>query len=206
MTLKRPPAHKCALLAAALLALGLLAACAAPEEIPMPAADLQIENARDAQITAQQAGRALLLDIASESGIGGADLRLGDAVDVRDIILRLRLRGLEQLTFGAPDGTLVTLSVPSGAAANAELGAEPGAELPVLQTLRVPGAAAATPIARGHPWWMETGIVSDDPALPALPANIRIPLQGAHFEVTVPAAFLRSDARSFSLVWVDFFR
>ncbi len=198
MTQQLRPVRTSASLAAALLWLGLLlSACAAQSESATPAGGVQIENVRDAQITPLRIGSALLLDIRSDTGIGGADVRLDAGLEVRDIVLRLHVRGLEQLTFGAPDGTVVTVSVPSSAAVTA-LAA--GVELPLLQSLHT-ADGSDTPITRGHPWWMETGIVSDDPALAPT-----IPLQNAHFEVTVPSAFLRADGRSFSLTWVDFFR
>ena len=107
MTQQLRPAHTSASLAAALLWLGLLlSACAPQSESATPARGVQIENARDAEVTPLRAGSALRLDIRSDTGIGGADVQLDAGLEVRDIVLRLHVRGLEQLTFGAPDGTV----------------------------------------------------------------------------------------------------
>ena len=170
----------------ALLATLLLSACALPAAQPAP--NVTVTDARDATITAERRGDVLILDVRSETGIGSAQVTLAAGDAPRDIIMRLHLRGLESLNFTYDAGS-VQLTVPSSG------------EPLVTQSFARAGESAAQSIARGSPYWMEVGILNDDPA--ATPA---IPLENGHFDVSVPPDFLAGAHTNFMLSWIDFYR
>lgn len=164
----------------------LLAACALPTA--EPAGAVAVTDAKDAEIVAERRNDVLILEIRSETGIGGATLRLPEGDLPRDLILRLHLRGLENLTFGWEAGA-VQVSVSSTG------------EPLVRETFQPAGASAAEAIADGCDAWMNVGILSGDPD-----ATPTIPLVDGHFDVSAPRAFLESGARDFTLSWIDFYR
>ena len=59
----------------------------------------------------------------------------------------------------------------------------------------------------------ETPLAADDPLRLAIRAIDKggkpaagIPLDGGHFEVTLPAAFFKDNPKSITLEWIDFYR
>lgn len=162
---------------------GLLLCACAPLS---PAPGVQVEAARDAVITAERRGSALVLDITSETGIGSAAITLPEEPQVRDLVLRLRLRGLEQLEF-AYNAAAVRVSV-----------ASTGEPLVRAEAQRA-GAESWEAISAGSPYWMDVGILGEG-------GEPSIPLQDGYFDVRAPADFVRGGHRSFTLSWVDFFR
>jgi len=164
----------------------LLGACALPAAQPAPG--VTITDAGDAAITSERRGDVLILDVRSQGGIGSAQVALAPRDAPRDIILRLHLRGLENLTF-AYDAGSVQLAVASSG------------EPLVTQSFARAGEIAAQPIAAGSPYWMALGILSNNPA--ATPA---IPLESGYFDVSVPPDYLTSADANFMLSWIDFYR
>lgn len=131
---------------------------------------------------------ATIVNIISETGIGGTKLiRTGDSWPQR-LRVRLRLRGLEsfRMTAGgaaAGDDTTVEWSVASTRSHD------------VRATL-IRGRQE-TPLGKDDPLYAELRIVSDD---------IKIPLASGYFEVTVPAKLLAANPRELQLRWIDFYR
>lgn len=128
------------------------------------------------------AGGAVVIDIRSETGIGSAAVEQILDAKPTSLTLRFHLKGLEELRFTYA-GAQVALHVSS-------LG-----ENGVSQEVTLPGGEAQS-IGPDSPYWMAV----------RLPAGQTIPLTGGAIEVTAPRAFLKSDAHSFSLRWIDFYR
>lgn len=179
----RPISVRFMLLALAVL---LMTACALPSA--RPAAGIIVTESKDAVITAESRGNVLILDVRGETGIGTAQISLAAGAAPRDMILRLHLRGLENLAFTWAAGAL-QVSVPSYG------------EPIVRETFTPAGESKARPIERGSPFWMDVGILSNDPA--ATPA---IPLENGHFDVSAPQDFLEGGSTDFKLSWIDFYR
>jgi hypothetical protein len=98
------------------------------------------------------------------------------------------LTGLEQLDFAYGE-TTITVSVSS----------RPGRE--VRESVRVAQSEAEQQsLSPDSPYWMAVSI-----APPVSPSPM-VSAQDGAIEVLVPADFLRSSRRSFSILWVDFFR
>ena len=131
---------------------------------------------------------ATIVNIVSETGIGGTKLiRTGDSWPQR-LRVRLRLRGLEsfRMTAGgaaAGDDTTVEWSVASTRSHD-------------VRTTLIRGRQE-TPLGKDDPLYAELRIVSDD---------IKIPLASGYFEVTVPAKLLAANPRELQLRWIDFYR
>ncbi len=164
----------------------LLAACTLPTV--QPASGVTVSEAQNAEITAEWRGDVLIVNVRSESGIGSATVRLPEGDRPRDIIVRLHLSALENLTFAWDAGTV-------------EVAVSSTGEAIVRESFQPAGAAAAEEIDRGSAQWMDVGILSNNPN-----ATPTIPLVDGHFDVSTPRAFLAGDARSFSLSWIDFYR
>jgi hypothetical protein len=125
------------------------------------------------------------LDIFSESGIGSAavELRSGDSPD--NLVLRLHLKGLEELkVIGDP--------------LELKLWAANGEDPAFSQSIRqVDGEEQ--PLTPGSPYWMEARVVTEQEP----PA---IPLDEGYFEVRLPKELLNSSRKVITIYWVDFFR
>ncbi len=168
------------------LVTAFVAACALPG--PQPAADVTVTDSKNAVITAEQRGNVLILDVQSATGIGEATVALPAGESPRDLILRMHLSGLENLTFAYTAGT-VRLYVQSHGE-------------PIVREEFVPvGQSDAQPIARGSPYWMNVGILSNNPA-----ATPGIPLKEGHFDVSAPRDFLEGGNADFTFSWIDFYR
>lgn len=168
------------------LAALLMTACALPTA--QPAAGVTVTGAKDAEITAERRGDVLIFDVRSETGIGAAQISLPAGSAPRDMILRLHLRGLENLTFAYGAGT-VQVSVPSDGE-------------PIVREVFTPAdESKARPIERGSRFWMDVGILSNDPA-----ATPTLPLEDGHFDVSAPRDFLEGGNTDFTLSWIDFYR
>lgn len=150
----------------------MLAACRPVQ----PAAAVTVTDARNAAVTSEWRGQTLLLEITSPTGIGSASITLGEGVVPRDIVVRLHLAGLEQITF-AYAGATVQGSLSSVG--------EPA----VRQEVLLPGAAAPEAIDEDSPYWLTIASLDE-----------------GGFDVRVPEDFLASGARAFALSWIDFYR
>jgi hypothetical protein len=165
---------------AAVLAGGVLAACAAPPAAGPAAPEFQIATDKpDNVVTTTIDGERLLVDVQSSSGIGSAGVRAADGEMPPAVLLRFHLRGLEQMTF-AFGGAIVKLSVPSGG------------DRPVMQSVVEGGQDR--PITPESPYWMEVTQTTADGSA----ENI--------FEVAAPPAFFTSPTANFTIGWIDFYR
>lgn len=125
-----------------------------------------------------------VIDISSPSGIGSATLELESGTMPEEMILRLHLRGLEQLRLTSPQ-TSLEASVSNSNPADVQQ--------------RILAASSDSPLSPDHPLWMQVKIVSEQ-------AEKTIPLEEGYFEVSVPTEFLRKAGNSFEVQWTDFFR
>ena len=139
----------------------------------------------DAEVTTTVSGDTAIVDIRSPRGIGGATVGLGK-VAVKRVVLRLHLKGLENLRFQYGD-TVVQGELPSHG-------------LPEPRESVATTAASERPIGPNSPYWMKMTIV------PEGNAAARIPLESGAIEVEAPAAFIESGATSFTVSWIDFYR
>jgi hypothetical protein len=139
----------------------------------------------DARVVVGADGRQAVVEVFSPSGIGGAAVEITSAALPRTIMLRLHLRGLEELRFTYGD-TTVSASI-SSAGDNA-----------ARQTYR--GAGQEQAIAEGSPYWMHVRLV------PAGGSPATIPLQDGHIEVEAPKDFLSRGQTKFTIQWIDFYR
>jgi hypothetical protein len=129
-------------------------------------------------------GERIILDIRSRSGIGRAAVKMVSGKLPEKIVLRLRLKGLEEFRL-ARDGSEIIARVSSGDGG-------------VTQRLRSRDGDER-PITSADPHWLDVRIISDR-------APRRIPLEQGHFEITMSKDFLREGGRSFSIRWIDFYR
>lgn len=156
---------------------------------------------RPQEVTAtvtEQDGRALI-DVTDPRGINGLTARLTQGEWPTEIVIRLPLRGLEQLTIQYGDLMIATGVSSSGAPAALTIStvdeagnvqsASPSADIyyPDIRAVTPDGTTAVGPLAAG-----------ERPAFP-LP-------EGSVFEITLPPHFHQGDHQSFSLQWIDFYR
>jgi hypothetical protein len=142
------------------------------------------------RITATMIDGATVLDIYSEGGIGGAFVQWVAGDYLARIVLRLHLRGLEDLRL-AYATTAITVSIPStGGFAVRQAYATAGA---------APGQSHA--ITPDSPYWMKTAIVGQTER-----AQNPIPLTSGWIEVELPPHFLQGRYTGFTIQWIDFYR
>lgn len=179
--------HRSLLLSLATAAiLSLLAACTQPGSVP-PTFEVTPHKPETA-IAYRVEGEAVIFDIFSQSGVGGADVSLVSGTSPNQILLRFHLKGLESLQF-AYDETVITLEVSSSGTHDE------------LETVMLGGMGAQeTSLTPDSSYWMDVNIVT------AEGTEANIPLEDGYFEVTPPADFLQSDHTGFSLEWLDFYR
>lgn len=172
--------------AALCAAVSILTACsqvrtsdpAMPTNAP-PEFLITADKSGDRVTVTADAARAIV-DVWSESGIGGAHVSLAAGQMPQSVLMRFHLRGLEQMAF-AFGATEVRLSLPSS-----------GAGQPVLQS--VLSGEQESAIGPDSPYWM------------TVTQNTQAGSGEAYYEVTAPPAFSSSPTTSFSLRWIDFFR
>jgi hypothetical protein len=172
----------CRLAACALAISQLVPGGALAQEVPV----FQVKAEGDgANATISIQDKTAVLDIHSRSGIGSATIERVSGPAPEKIVVRLRLKGLEEFRLSY-DRTVVTARVSSGD------------DRDIIQSLDPPGGdeRAITPES---PHWMEVRIVSDR----AAPG---IPLDEGHFEITLPKDVLGKGHRAFSIRWIDFYR
>jgi len=137
----------------------------------------------DDKITILDENSQTVIDILSPTGIGSAAFELGSGTMPDALLLRLHLKGLEEIQLISTN-VAVSASVSTGEAV-----------FPVSERIVSPGVEL--PIGSVHPLWMAIQIVSE---------NKNIPLEEGYFEVRVPREFIRSAGTSFEVRWVDFYR
>ncbi len=135
-------------------------------------------------------GDAVIFDIFSQSGIGGADVSLTAGTMPERMLLRFHLKGLESLQFTYGEGeTVVKLAVSSSGAHDARETVMQGGD-----------GAQESPLTADSPYWMDVSIVAAEGTATS------IPLADGFFEITPPADFLHNDHHEFTLEWIDFYR
>lgn len=160
---------------------------AAPSATPAEA-QFEIEAGRDVEVRPQFQDGAAKLVISSPTGIGNARVMLVEGEWPRPLLLRLRLRGLEEFRFQYGDVTVY-----------ASLTAGPPAALRQAVTRDV---AEEEPIDASSPYWLELSM----PGAADVSA-IQLPLEGdAVIELQPPADFYAAAPAEFEISWVDFFR
>lgn len=160
--------------------------------------ELTIDRPEATATVTQEDGRALI-DVTDPRGINGLTARLVEGEWPVEIVIQLRLRGLEQLTIQYGGLTIATGVSSSGAPAALTIStvdeagtvqsASPSADIyyPDISLVTPGGTVAVGPLAAG-----------ERPAFP-LP-------EGSTFEITMPPHFFHDAPDSFSIQWVDFYR
>jgi hypothetical protein len=172
--------------------IGWLAACAltmsrfvsggvlAPE---VPVFQIKAEG-EGANVAISIQDKTAVFDIRSRSGIGSATIEHVSGSAPEKIVVRLRVKGLEEFRFSQGKAE-ITARVSSGdGGVTQSLRSRDGVEQPITST---------------NPSWLNLRIVSDQ-------AAPRIPLEQGHFEITLPKDVLGKGRRSFSIRWIDFYR
>jgi hypothetical protein len=172
--------------AAALVAVGLLSACAGLAS-PSPVAKI---DAQGGTVTASNAANddTLVLDIKSEKGVGSAEVTLAPGPRPRNLIMRIHLKGLEEFRFGYGDTTVLASVTSSG-------------DPPITDRVREGYILMDGPVQLiddKDPRWMDVRVVGDSQAIPLA--------EGDYFEVEAPGDFLQGSETTFRLNWVDFYR
>lgn len=146
-----------------------------------------VSGARDNELLIKSGGPLAVVEVVSPRGIGQAAIEAVSYGLPQRILLRFKLRGLEELrlSFGLVEIT-ASLRDASGR---------------VSESMRQSDQkGAVVPLAAGDPFWMPIRLVPEGGA----PAEI--PLQAGYIEVEVPKGFFQSGERSFSFKWIDFLR
>ena len=183
--------------AALLAALLLLGGCAGGNDA-MSTIDVTLDK-RDDQATITTEGDRAVIDVTSFSGIGG----LKAAADEwpAEVVVRLRLRGLEGLTIGYGDGDF---TITTGVSSSGD---------PVALMLSVVDEAgnvqSASPSA--DIYYPDILAVTPDETVDVSPLSAgerpTIPLpEGSAFEITLPPHFHLDKHPSFTIQWIDFYR
>ena len=179
--------------AALWVALWALIGCAGGN---MDTVDVTLDKADDSATVTTDSGR-VVIDVTSASGIGGLTVTTGEWPE--EVIVRLRVRGLEGLTIRYGDFIIATGVSSSGQPSALTLSvvdaegnvqsASPSADIyyPDILAVTPDGTTAVGPLAAG-----------ERPTFP-LP-------EGGAFEIALPAHFHQDDFPSFSLQWIDFYR
>ena len=159
--------------------------------------DVTLDKRDDSATATTEDGRAII-DVTSVSGIGGLNATAGEWP--AEVVVRLRLRGLEGLEIRYGD-FIITTGISSTGGPGPELtlsvvradgtvqSASPSADVyyPEVRAVTPDGTTAVGPLATG-----------ERPAFP-LP-------EGSTLEITLPPHFHRDDHPSFTLQWIDFYR
>jgi hypothetical protein len=164
--------------------LGFLLVSCASAQSGEPAFTVITKNPDD-QASIEYANGAGWIDIHSPTGIGYADLELESGIMPGEIVLRLHLKGLEQLQLISPQESIRDYVSSGGAFHITE------------ETIVSSGTESA--LLPGHPLWMEIQVVSEQ-------SEKKIPLEEGYFEVTIPREFLQKAGTSFRVEWIDFYR
>jgi len=158
--------------------------------------DVTLDKHDDNVTVTNDDGRAVI-DVTSFSGIGGLEAAADEWPE--EVVVRLRVRGLEGLTIRYGDAIITTGISSTGDPVALTLSmvdeeghvqsASPSADIyyPDIRAVTANGTTAVGPLATG-----------ERPAFP-LP-------EGSALEITLPPHFHRADYPSFTMQWVDFYR
>jgi hypothetical protein len=172
----------CWLAACAVAISQLVSGDVSAQEVPV----FQVKAEGDgANATISIQDKTAVLDIHSRSGIGSATIERVSGPAPEKIVVRLRLKGLEEFRLSY-DRTVIIARVSSSDSRN------------ITQSVDPPGGDERS-LTPDSPHWMEIRIVSDQ-------SPPRIPLRQGSFEITLPKDVLGKGRRSFSIRWIDFYR
>ena len=148
-----------------------------------PVFSITAKNQND-QINVQYVNGVTVVDVQSPTGIGSAKLELESGDMPEDVLLRLRLQGLEEIRLISHQVVIVA----SGSSS------EPF----VINDQRVISSGSEYSITPIDPLWMKIEIISDQAK--------KIPLEAGYFEINVPKEFLGNVENFFEIQWIDFYR
>ncbi|MBP7591735.1 MAG: hypothetical protein KBA85_09030 [Chloroflexi bacterium] len=137
------------------------------------------------QVTVTPAAGEVVFDIASETGIGRAEISLPGGQWPDRVELRLHLRGLESLTVTYGE-VVVRTAVPSS---SFDL---------IDQTVQVAGQPSPSKAADTLYEMYVDAYSAKGP--------VSIPLENGYFILRLPEDFLVGDHTSFTVEWIDFYR
>ena len=160
-----------------LVSIGYLAAQATDKIAPR--LDITSRKSED-RIEAEARDDAIFLTVTSPSGIGSATVSSEDGKWPGKLVLRLRLKGLESLTISHEQVTLGASFSSHGDS----------------QRVYVKTGSQEKPLEKDNPYWMEIKIVGGK----------SVPLQSGHFEMVLPAAIFKSQPKTVTISWIDFYR
>ena len=139
---------------------------------------------QDDQVNIQQENGITTVDIYSDMGIGSAKIELESGGMPEEMLLRMHIRGLEEIRLVSEQAVVVASGSSSGSFA--------------INDQRVNSSGSEYSITPIDPLWMKIEIISNQAK--------KIPLESGYFEITVPREFLRSAGNSFEIEWIDFYR
>jgi hypothetical protein len=147
-----------------------------------PVFSVTAKNQND-QINVQYVDGVTVIDVQSPSGIGSAKVDLESGSMPENMLLQLRIKGLEE--FRLISHQAVVASGPSSGSFS-------------IHDQRVNSSGSEYSITPIDPLWMKIEIISDQAK--------KIPLEEGYFEITVPKEFLQNAGSSFEIQWIDFYR
>jgi hypothetical protein len=164
----------------------LLAGCGATQSTPIT---VRATASNDTRVSSEVlADDHVQTTIESPGGIGRSEIAIEGSRLPKRVVLRLHVRGLENLHLtyaGTQIQGFVTSSAPHA----------------IHQQIVASGSVAlAQDLGPDSPFWMPLRLVSSDPTTPT------IPLANGWIEVELPPDFYATSERSFILDWVDFYR
>jgi hypothetical protein len=151
-----------------------------------PPFQITCRKTEDAVTVSTDGGKAIL-SITSPSGIGKATIDRTDERWPKEVVLRVRLRGLESLTISSGNVKLAA-SVLSHSGNTR------------LLHLRTDGKEGPQ-LTKDSPYWMDIHVL-DARGKPAA----GLPEKDGCFEMTIPKALLDEKAKTVTIEWIDFYR
>ena len=139
----------------------------------------------DARLETAVHDDAIVINIYSESGIGGAELAMPHTDGRPQVVLQVHLKGLEMFELSY-DNRAIRASI--------------GSVFPYdLRESATIGGESEGEIDDSSPYWMDVSIVSSE-------AESTIPLEEGFFRIELPYDYTKGNFESFSLNWIDFYR
>jgi hypothetical protein len=150
--------------------------------------DIKCRKKDDAVGVSTEVGGRTVLGVTSPSGIGGATVERKADRWPDELVLRLHLRGLEDLRLACGDVTL-----------RASVLSHSGN--PRMLHVRRRGEEEGPELGRDDRYWGDIRAFDAD----GKPID-GLPQEGGWFEMAVPRALLPEREKTLSLEWIDFFR
>jgi hypothetical protein len=149
-----------------------------------PVFSITLKN-QDDKIDTQHENGITVIDVHSRTGIGSAQIDLESGLMPERMMLRLHLKGLEELRLVSSQTTI------AASASSSEV-----FNVTNQKVIESGNEYSITPI---DPLWMKVQIVSGQ-------SDKTIPLKEGYFEVAVPKEFIQTAGNSFEIQWIDFYR